>query len=93
MARAKAYTVWIGRTPGVFLSWAECEASVKGFRGAKFKSFGSTEAAEKAFIEPWENHITIHKLEAETAPEPIAQHEQAQEPVLDTVVDDDEAPF
>lgn len=35
----KYYAVKIGRKPGVYAAWPECEAQVKGFPGAKYKSF------------------------------------------------------
>jgi len=35
----KIYAVKCGRKMGKFSSWAECEAQVKGFSGAKYKSF------------------------------------------------------
>lgn len=43
------YVVWAGREPGVYGSWDECEAQVKGAIGAKFKGFATREEAEKAF--------------------------------------------
>ncbi|TWI54459.1 ribonuclease H [Halalkalibacter nanhaiisediminis] len=49
MAKKKHYVVWKGRKAGIFTSWAECEAQVKGFTGARFKSFPSKEEAEEAF--------------------------------------------
>lgn len=51
MAKDKYYVVWQGKTPGVYLTWKECEAQVKGEAGAKFKAFGSRQDAEKAFAE------------------------------------------
>ncbi|MGX1266633.1 ribonuclease HI [Rossellomorea marisflavi] len=51
MAKTKFYTVWKGRTPGIYPTWAECEAQVKGFKGAQFKSFDSKEAAEQALAD------------------------------------------
>jgi len=44
----KYYVVWKGRTPGLYTSWAECEAQVKSFPGAEYKSFDSRAAAEEA---------------------------------------------
>ncbi|KAJ7070672.1 ribonuclease H-like domain-containing protein [Mycena amicta] len=35
------YAVKIGRTPGVYDTWAECEAQVKGFPDAKYKKQNS----------------------------------------------------
>jgi len=49
MAKQKYYVVWKGRAPGIYTSWAECEAQVKGFAGAEYKSFGSQAAAEAAY--------------------------------------------
>jgi ribonuclease HI len=51
MAKDKYYVVWQGKDPGVYLTWKECEAQVKGQAGAKFKAFGSRQDAEKAFAE------------------------------------------
>ncbi|KHF41339.1 ribonuclease H [Halalkalibacter okhensis] len=49
MAKKKFYVVWKGRKTGIFTSWAECEAQVKGFTGARFKSFPTKAEAEAAF--------------------------------------------
>jgi len=50
MAKQKFYVVWKGRKPGIYTTWAECEAQVKGFAGAEYKSFGSRAVAETAFL-------------------------------------------
>lgn len=47
MAGKKYYAVKAGRVPGIYDTWADCEANVKGFAGAEYKSFGSAEAAEE----------------------------------------------
>ena len=49
--KKKFYVVWIGRTPGVFTAWSDCEASVKGYKNSRYKSFTTREEAEKAFGE------------------------------------------
>lgn len=49
MAKKKYYVVWKGRKTGIFPTWAECEAQVKGYTGARFKSFPSKAEAEEAF--------------------------------------------
>ncbi|MBR6284203.1 MAG: ribonuclease H family protein [Muribaculaceae bacterium] len=49
--RGKWYVVWCGREAGVCDSWAECEARVKGFPGARYKSFRTQEEAIRAFRE------------------------------------------
>lgn len=56
MAKQKFYVVWKGRTPGIYKSWAECEAQVKGFAGAEYKSFESGAAAEAAFRSEYDNY-------------------------------------
>lgn len=67
MSKTKFYTVWNGKTPGVYATWKECEEQVKGVEGAKYKSFDTREEAEKAlqgnywqFVKP--------KSEKSTAP-------------------------
>lgn len=42
----KFYAVKAGRTPGIYTTWTEAEAQVKGFSGAEFKSFRTREEAE-----------------------------------------------
>lgn len=42
---SKFYAVKKGRQVGLFLTWAECEAQVKGFKGAIYKSFQTREEA------------------------------------------------
>lgn len=49
LAKGKFYVVWKGIQPGIYTSWAACEAQVKGFPGARFKSFPSKAEAEAAF--------------------------------------------
>ncbi|WP_062049360.1 ribonuclease H [Bacillus sp. JCM 19034] len=49
MAKKKFYVVWEGRNTGIFTSWSECEKQVKGYTGARFKSFPTKEEAEQAF--------------------------------------------
>lgn len=39
MAEEKYYVVWEGLQPGVYSTWAECQAQVKGVKGAMYKSF------------------------------------------------------
>jgi len=46
MGKFKAYAVKKGRKTGVFKTWAECEAQVKGFEGPVFKGFMSEEEAK-----------------------------------------------
>lgn len=39
MSEEKYYIVWAGNNPGVYTTWAECQAQVKGVKGAMYKSF------------------------------------------------------
>lgn len=41
------YAVLEGKERGVFLTWAECQQQVSGFRNAKFKKFDTKEDAER----------------------------------------------
>ncbi|KAG7304326.1 hypothetical protein JYU34_011265 [Plutella xylostella] len=41
------YAVAKGRTPGIFMSWGDCEAQVKGFSGARYKKFDSIDSAQE----------------------------------------------
>ena len=47
----KYYAVKIGRVPGIYLNWQECQQQIKGFSGAIFKSF-TTEKEAQDFITP-----------------------------------------
>ncbi|KAL7482776.1 hypothetical protein ACHAW6_008444 [Cyclotella cf. meneghiniana] len=42
----KVYAVAKGRVPGIYNTWAQCEAQVKGYQGARYKSFPTREEAE-----------------------------------------------
>lgn len=42
----KYYAVRVGRSTGIFGTWAECQKQVTGFPGAVFKSFTTIEEAE-----------------------------------------------
>lgn len=41
----KYYAVRAGHVPGVYTKWNECLGQIKGFKGAKFKSFSNIEDA------------------------------------------------
>ncbi|MBQ1177867.1 MAG: ribonuclease H family protein [Bacteroidaceae bacterium] len=50
--KKKFYVVWSGLTPGIYHSWDECQAQIKGVKGAVYKSFDSKEEAERAYASP-----------------------------------------
>lgn len=56
MAKKKYYVVWVGRKPGVYTSWDDCQKQTNNFPQAKFKSYESREQAEKAFREGAQLH-------------------------------------
>lgn len=56
--KKKFYVVWEGVQPGIYESWTECQLQIKGYVGAKFKSFGSRSEAEAAFGGSYESNIT-----------------------------------
>lgn len=49
MKKEKYYVVWAGVNPGIYTSWTDCQLQIKGYEGAKFKSFETREEAERAF--------------------------------------------
>lgn len=51
MPRRKLYVVFIGRVPGVYDSWAECQRQVMGFLGNSYQSYPTREEAEETFQE------------------------------------------
>lgn len=56
MAKSKFYVVWEGKKPGVYATWAECQAQVNGYPDAKYKSYESRAEAEAAFKDGWKGN-------------------------------------
>ncbi|KAG1713534.1 hypothetical protein DVH05_001321 [Phytophthora capsici] len=52
MAKGGFYAVAAGRSTGVFTTWAECEAQVKGFTGCRYKKFNNQSEAH-AFVDAY----------------------------------------
>ncbi|MFB5663321.1 ribonuclease H [Alteribacillus sp. HJP-4] len=59
MAKKKYYVVWEGKLPGIYSSWKECEKQVKGFPGARFRSFPTLAEANKAYREEDQADIKV----------------------------------
>ena len=55
--KQKYYVVWSGANPGIYTSWEECQAQVKGVVGAVYKSFKTQEEAEQAYASEPDNYI------------------------------------
>ena len=53
----KYYVVWQGREAGVFDNWKDCEAQIKNFPQARFKSFPNRELAEKMYREGYQTYV------------------------------------
>lgn len=49
MAKSKFYAVRVGHKPGVYLTWADCQAQINHYSGAQYKSF-PTRAEAEAFL-------------------------------------------
>lgn len=52
MAKKHFYVVWNGVEPGIYHTWQECEAQIKGVKQALYKSFPTLEDAERAYSSP-----------------------------------------
>ena len=46
MAKNNYYAVRVGKTPGIYKTWEECEAQVIGYKGAIYKGFAEKQDAE-----------------------------------------------
>jgi ribonuclease HI len=47
--KEKYYVVWFGNPTGIFGSWEECQRSIKGVKGAQYKSFETFAEAKIAY--------------------------------------------
>ena len=71
MAKGKKfYVVWSGLNPGIYHSWDDCQAQIKGVKGAVYKSFDSKEEAERAYASPAYEYV---KRKKEASPTPSQQ--------------------
>jgi ribonuclease HI len=59
--KAKYYVVWVGAVPGVYAQWKDCEAQIKGFPKARYKSFETRAEAENAFRGSSSDYISSKK--------------------------------
>ena len=71
MKKLKFYVVWKGRHIGIFDSWEECNAQIKGFAGAEYKSFKTKQLAEQAFNSPPAEFIGKDIFESELTEEQL----------------------
>jgi ribonuclease HI len=64
---SKFYAVRVGRVPGIYKTWPECQEQIKGFSNAQYKSFLSLSEAEnfinndnKQVLETSPNDICVY---------------------------------
>lgn len=65
MAEPKYYVVWVGRKPGIYSSWEECQEQTSRFPNAKFKSFQTMEEAVMAFQSGYEP-VSYNQIELDS---------------------------
>jgi len=65
MAR-KCYVVYIGRVPGVYEEWKDCQKQVNNFSGNNYQGYESREVAEEKWRrherKKWRNFLMITTL-------------------------------
>ncbi len=70
MGKKHYYVVWNGVKPGIYNTWEECQAQIKGVKQALYKSFGSMHEAERAYSSSPYDYIGAHAKEKQTNPTP-----------------------
>jgi ribonuclease HI len=88
MAQAKYYVVWVGHQPGIYRSWADCQAQTKGYPQARFKSYESEAEAQKALERGWQKSLDFGKggaLSASSASGKSSGSEMAPEVDYDSI--------
>ncbi|MCB0661123.1 MAG: ribonuclease H family protein [Saprospiraceae bacterium] len=56
--KKKYYVVWVGNNPGIYDSWPDAQAQIKGFPNARYKSFSTFEEASEAYHGSARSYIT-----------------------------------
>lgn len=75
MKKTKYYVVWQWKIPGIYQSWDDCKEQVHGFEWAKYMSFETKEAAEKAYKEDSSQSIGKSKAKEKIlSPEEIKKY-------------------
>ncbi|HFA49255.1 MAG TPA: ribonuclease H [Bacteroidetes bacterium] len=67
--KKKYYVVWQGVTPGIYETWAGCQLQIKGYPGARYKSFKTKEEAEAAYLGTASDHMDTRILAKGHSPE------------------------
>lgn len=61
MAKKKYYAVKVGKVPGIYSSWKECEEQIKGYPKAEYKGFSTLPEAEAFLGEKPEKNLSMKK--------------------------------
>ncbi len=62
MKANKYYVVWVGFAPGVYDSWEEAEAQIKGFPEASYRAFTSQTEAVEAFRKGYDEKRLLNEV-------------------------------
>lgn len=73
MGKRKYYVVWDGVEPGIYENWPEAQRQVKGFPGARFKSFDRLDLAKQAFNMGWQAFREDHPPEKKSTSGPAGK--------------------
>lgn len=78
--KQKYYVVWRGNEPGVYNTWNECLAQVKGFPAAAYKAFPTAGEAQSAYAAGPDAYITPPSERAPRKKRAGAAHEPQNPP-------------
>jgi ribonuclease HI len=84
--KKKYYVVWEGNNPGIYDNWNATQLQIKGFPGAKYKSFKTKEEAETAYSGQYYDHISTGSKS--TSPSPSKALEDINEIIKDSITVD-----
>ncbi|MCW5520932.1 ribonuclease H family protein [Aureitalea sp. L0-47] len=69
--KQKFYVVWFGNPAGIFGSWEECQRSIKGVKGAQYKSFETFAEAKTAYNKEYADYKGKGKKKTRLSPEEL----------------------
>ena len=72
MAKKNFYAVRVGKTPGIYKTWPECQSNVSGFPGAVYKGFETLPEAEAFMANVVSATSTADNVGVENLPEVYA---------------------
>ena len=57
MGKKRFYVVWNGIEPGIYRSWEDCQAQIKGVKQALYKAFDTIDEAQRAYSSSPQQYI------------------------------------